>query len=239
MPFVEVPIEVVDNAVDVASFDAPARVRTGPVRILYAGTIGRGKGLLELLDALVALRAQGVDGWTVLLAGPPNALEHEDADAVAARYRAAGFGSALLGPKAPAELPALMAGADVFVLPSRSEGQPIAVLEAMASGLAIVTSRVGANPDVIRHGIDGLLVDPGDAHSLARALRALIEDADLRARLGTSARRRAEERFDAERLAEALAEVWTSLTRVRPSGGARRRPTATPRGGPVGRPTRA
>lgn len=210
-PHVRAPIQVVDNAVDVTAFAAPARSERRPVRIVYAGTIGRGKGLLDLLEALLALRAWGVDGWSLRVVGAPNELEHEEPHAVADRFLAAGLGGSLVGPRPPEELPALLAEADVFVLPSHSEGQPIAVLEAMASGLAIVATRVGAVPDVIRDGVDGLLVAPRDVDGLARALRAVVEDPELRRRLGWSARRRAIRRFDVDRLSEDLDTVWTSV----------------------------
>jgi glycosyltransferase involved in cell wall biosynthesis len=80
----------------------------------------------------------------------------------------------------------------VFVLPSISEGLPVALLEAMAWGKAIVATRVGGVPEVIDDGVEGVIVAPGDPASLAAALRRLLEDPELRRRLGRAARLRAE-----------------------------------------------
>jgi len=80
----------------------------------------------------------------------------------------------------------------IFVMPSRSEGMPVALLEAMAHGLAIVATRVGGIPEVVDHGVDALLVEPRDSAALALALRELLADPELRNRLGRAARARAE-----------------------------------------------
>jgi len=94
---------------------------------------------------------------------------------------------------------------DIFVLPSTSEGLPMALLEAMAHGLAIVATDMGGVPDVLSHGADALLVPPGDPDSLASAIRTLVDHPEKRGQLGDAARLRAEElgedrvaaRFDA------------------------------------------
>jgi glycosyltransferase involved in cell wall biosynthesis len=80
-------------------------------------------------------------------------------------------------------LPAL----DVFALPSRTEGLSIALLEACATGLAVVATAVGGNPEIIRHGETGLLIPADDAASLRDALMSLLDSADLRARMGSNA----------------------------------------------------
>jgi len=96
--------------------------------------------------------------------------------------------------------------ADVFVLSSRSEGMPNAMLEAMANGRAVVASEVGGVPDIVTDGEDGLLVAPGAPEPLADAACRLLEDRALRARMGAAARARA------ERLT--LDEVWGRLDAV-------------------------
>jgi glycosyltransferase involved in cell wall biosynthesis len=78
--------------------------------------------------------------------------------------------------------------ATIFVLPSYQEGLPMGVLEAMAYGLAVVTTPVGGIGDVIQHGVNGLLVPPGDASELTAALADLMDDAELCRRLGIQAR---------------------------------------------------
>jgi glycosyltransferase involved in cell wall biosynthesis len=87
-----------------------------------------------------------------------------------------------------AELPSIMAAADIFVLSSLTEGFPLAVVEAMACGRAIVATAVGGIPDLLQDGVTGILCPAADAASLARALCRLIEHAEERTRLGRAAR---------------------------------------------------
>jgi glycosyltransferase involved in cell wall biosynthesis len=86
------------------------------------------------------------------------------------------------------EVANLLPAFDIFVLPSLTEGLSIALLEAAATGLAIVASSVGGNPEIIRDGETGLLVPPADARALEAALLRLLGDAPLRAGLGQAAR---------------------------------------------------
>jgi glycosyltransferase involved in cell wall biosynthesis len=85
------------------------------------------------------------------------------------------------------ELPAIMQDTNIFVLPSITEGLPLALIEAMAWGRPIVATRVGGIPDAVTDGATGLLVPPGDPPALARALASLVEDAGRRAELGRAA----------------------------------------------------
>jgi len=89
---------------------------------------------------------------------------------------------------ARSDIPACLAGSDVFVLPSRSEGQPLALMEAMASGLPCIASAVGGIPETVTHEVDGLLFDREDAGQLTDRLKRMLSNADLRQRLGTAAR---------------------------------------------------
>jgi glycosyltransferase involved in cell wall biosynthesis len=85
------------------------------------------------------------------------------------------------------EMPGLMASADVFVLPSMSEGKPMVVLEAMATGIPVVGSRVGGIMDVIEDGNNGLLVEPKDVEGLSEAIIRILSDKKLRKRLSDGA----------------------------------------------------
>ncbi len=96
--------------------------------------------------------------------------------------------------------------ADGFVLPSLHEALGVAYMEAMACELPVVGSRTGGVPELIEDGADGLLVPPGDAAALADAMRAVMSDGDLRARMGTAARQKVVARFGASRSADALAD---------------------------------
>lgn len=101
------------------------------------------------------------------------------------------------------DVPRLVAALDVFVMSSRWEGLPIALLEAMASAKAVLCTRVGGIPDVVIDGDNGVLVNGGDVAHFAQRLDALLQDADLRQRLGHRARETVIARFDVSRTATA------------------------------------
>jgi glycosyltransferase involved in cell wall biosynthesis len=92
--------------------------------------------------------------------------------------------------------------ADVFALPSYVEGLPIAILEAMALGLPVISTRINAIPEAIEHMKTGVLIEPGQPGSLAQEVLRLAADEELRSELGKSARRLALEKFDESRVAE-------------------------------------
>lgn len=103
-----------------------------------------------------------------------------------------------------------LAAADVFVLSSRWEGNPLGVMEAMASGLPIVATRVGGLPELVDSGKQGLLVEP-EVPALARAMRRLLERRDLRLSLADAAKQRAHNEFGIERMVRAYDEFYNKL----------------------------
>lgn len=94
------------------------------------------------------------------------------------------------------DVPDLMAAADIFVLPSRFEGLPMSVIEAMLTGLPVVATNVRGPAEQVVPEVTGLLVPPGNASALAAALARLVADQALRARIGAAGRERAVERYD-------------------------------------------
>ncbi len=94
------------------------------------------------------------------------------------------------------DVPELLARAALFVLPSRTEGISLTLLEAMARGLPVVATRVGGNPEVVAEGETGLLVAPADPHQLAVAMLALLRDPHRRECMGRGGRRRVEAHFE-------------------------------------------
>jgi glycosyltransferase involved in cell wall biosynthesis len=100
---------------------------------------------------------------------------------------------------------------DVFVLPSREEAMPVALLEAMSQGCAAVGSNVGGIPEVIQHDVSGVLIPSGDEGALSAALLRLASDPALRARYGRLARLRVEERFSLTAMMESYAELYRGL----------------------------
>ena len=149
-------VGVVDNAIDVGAA-LPARPAEEPAVLLYVGTLTRRKGVLDLVAALDLLAQRGC-APIVQVAGGSNEVGEAEADELRQALRTCRLPVELLGSLDARQVAERLAGASVFVLPSHWEGQPIAILEAMAAGLPVVSTTVGATPDVVRDGVDGLLV---------------------------------------------------------------------------------
>ncbi len=109
----------------------------------------------------------------------------------------------------------LLAICDVFVLPSLSEGMPLALLEAMAAGVPVVATRVGGVSEVMEDGKTGLLVPPGDSHALAESIVTLLDNRTLAREIGESARNVVASRFSLTGALEAYQEIYTELIRRR------------------------
>ena len=100
---------------------------------------------------------------------------------------------------------------DTFLLPSVNEGTPVSAIESLASGTPVVANRVGGVPDVVRDGVDGFLVEPGDAEAAAERLATLAADPGLRAKLGESGRQRVLARYSVSRLVDDVDRLYRSL----------------------------
>jgi len=173
------------------------------VRVLFVGWIVEGKGVRELLAA-----ARNLPEVRFTLVGPqqPDFLESVREGLEAQRHHVE-----LLGPRPREQVLALYREADIFVLPTWREGFPLVVLEAMAAGLPVVATPVGAIPDVLRDGVEGHLVRPRDPAALEAAIRRLVEDPGARRALGQRARKRVEEAYSADSVVRCLEEVYAEL----------------------------
>ena len=109
------------------------------------------------------------------------------------------------------DVPRMMRSFDLFVLPSLAEGISNTILEAMASGLPVLATDVGGNPELIEPGVTGSLVPRNDADSMARAMHAYVESAELCRRQGSNARRTLERRFGMQAMAGAYMAVYDSM----------------------------
>jgi glycosyltransferase involved in cell wall biosynthesis len=124
------------------------------------------------------------------------------------------------------DVPAILASADAFVLPSRSEAFPNSAIEAMAAGLPVIASEVGGLIDLIDHGRTGLLVPPGDSDAFAAALHSLIADAARASALGRAARADVQQRYSFERMVASFEHLYLSGLRRRVSESSPRMETA-------------
>ena len=109
------------------------------------------------------------------------------------------------------DVPKLLQAVDVFALTSVSEAASLTVLEAMATSLPVVVTNVGGNPEMVRHEVEGLLVERGDADACATALHRLLDDPSLARRLGDAGRRRVEERYRLEQTVENYHQLYRRL----------------------------
>lgn len=184
----------------------PQRAAEGPCRILFLGLMVPAKGVPELIAALAELAAEP-SAWQAVLAG--------NGEVERFRQEAAQAGLAgqveMPGWVDLAQAQALLAQATIFVLPSHVENLPVSVLEAASHGLPIIATPVGAVPDFFRDGENALLVPPADAPALAAALRRLLQDPALRARLGAAARATFLEHFSIAAQREVLAALYLKV----------------------------
>jgi glycosyltransferase involved in cell wall biosynthesis len=178
----------------------------GPLRLLVVARHEPPKDHATLVRALARITALP---WTCRLVGSGDGIEATRADVVAhglaERVEVVGPSSDVAGE---------MARASVLVLPSRSESFPLCVLEAMRAGLPVVASDVGGVGEAVVDGSTGLLVPPGDADALARALRTLVVDPALRSELGARARRSYVTRFGLDAMLDALEATYAGLCGV-------------------------
>ncbi len=220
-------VTVIENGVDTERFRVrrsrrPFRIRLGlPARGRWIGSVGRldpVKGYPVLVRAFARLRPLRPDLRLVIVGEGPAREPLLDL----ARDLGGGDRVILPGPReAPEEVyPAF----DVFALPSRSEGLSNTLLEAGASGLPLVATRVGGNLRVVEEGVTGRLVPAGDAEALAAALGEILDHPPLRRRMGRAARLRTEEHFGLPRMIRAYDSLYRDVLSARP--GSRRLPGA-------------
>ena len=202
----------IPNGVDLVRFapvtdltTAQTRVGLGPETVLFLGRLDPQKGLDVALAAWARVVARRPTAQLVLAGdGPARRMLETQVGTV-------GLGASVRFLGARPDPEALLGASQVFLLPSRSEGLSNALLEAMATGLACVASRIGGNSDVLEHGVTGLLIPTGDPGALADALDALLDDASLRSRLGTAARAVALDQYGMDRVIQQYADLYAGL----------------------------
>lgn len=234
---------VVPNGIDLGGYRPPQSpqererlrntlgIRPTENVIICVGDALLRKGWIELLDALGGL-PESVEPIRLLavvgLTGAELDLPAE------ASQRAPRIRLSLLRGLPPERLACVYRATDVFCLLSHWEGLSNAVLEAMASGLPVVTSDVAGHPEVITHGVDGFLV-PAKAAALARpVLLSLLRSSAMRAAVGSAARRRAESVGDPGKAGKRLASLLDGVLRGSPDGPLLNASPYAPEKGPIG-----
>lgn len=193
----------VHNGIEPASNVQPVRLADGPI-VLEVARLAEVKGQRTLLEALPQVDATAVFvGRDLEQGGAYERLLQAEAErlGVADRVVFAGYRD---------DVPALLAGCDVFCLPSSAEGLPLVVLEAMVQGKPVVATSVGGTPELVVDGETGLLVTPGDAEALSDALAQLLDDPE-RARLaGEAGKTRVERDFSLASSSERVLSLYAT-----------------------------
>ncbi|MDO5102170.1 MAG: glycosyltransferase [Lautropia sp.] len=177
----------------------------GSILLLFVGRLVEHKNLPRLLMAFARLLDSRPAARLLLAGGGP--LEQP----LQQQIQALGLGgkAILLGERD--DVPTLMAAADIVVLPSLREGLSNVILEAMALGRPVIGTRVGGTPEIIEDGMNGLLVEATDVPALSEAMQRLIDDAELRQRIGMAGQQRVSEHYSPEAMVEAM---WREYERV-------------------------
>lgn len=197
---------VVRCGIDLPSWPYRApRSAEPPLNLLAVGRLSREKGFALLIEAVAQLRAEGVPLHLRLVGDGPlrsdlEAASHDIRDCVT-----------LTGELSPSAVRVELVRADIFCLPSFSEGLPVSIMEAMAAGVPVVTTWVAGIPELAENGVTALTVPPARADRLADALRAFAGDPALRHRLAEAARHRVEEYHDQRKNGEQMASLLRSF----------------------------
>lgn len=210
-------VVVVRNGLDLSAFDAARHAPTSPPVVIAVARLAEKKGLDTLLRACGLLAGRGVSFRVEIVGDGPlrGTLE-----ALAAQCGIIGR-VAFLGPLGERQVADALAGATVFALPCRQtpagpDGLPVAITEALAMGVPVVTTPVAGIPEAVQDDVSGLLVPWEDPERLAAAIERLLEDPDARQRLAVGGRARAEE-FDIRVSASRLRRLFTGSGRPAPS----------------------
>jgi glycosyltransferase involved in cell wall biosynthesis len=217
-------VVVVYNGVDTEFFKPTLGVEEtrkkydleGKFTVLFVGHLSKIKGVEYLVKAAdIIINELGYKDTLFLLVGPLTfgTLEKPiDMEEMHSYIRQHQLESNLIltGALPLEEVKRLYVASDIFVLPSLAEGDPLVVVEAMASGKPIIGTKVGGIPHKVRDGWNGFLIDPADERQLADKIKYLIGHPEEREKMGTNSRQYAEEEFDWRKVAERLSLVYQS-----------------------------
>lgn len=203
---------VIPNAVDLKDFPERSgkEIESEVVQLGYIGRLAHNKGVFEAIEALDILRKAGVDGIALTIAGSGPA--EADLRGLVKKLGLEShviFAGALFGEQKKR----FWEQVDIFVFPTfHREGLPYTVLESLASGTPLVTTRMGGIRDVIADGIQGFFVEPHDAGGVAAALQTMINDKERMAIMSAACLARAKEFYGIDRLACQFSKLYTTLT---------------------------
>jgi glycosyltransferase involved in cell wall biosynthesis len=208
------PVVLCPNGIEVVQYANCARMAGGAaadLKLVYVGRLAAEKGLFEVLEGLSLARRRGVRARIALAgSGPDEARLRRYAE-----QSGLAADTAFVGPVHGDDKIRLLAASDVLVLASHAEGLPYALLEGMAAGNAVITTRVGAIPDVVSEGVHGLFVPPRDPQAIAGAIAALARDRAVLERMRNACRLRIAGGYSLERLAGRFKNLYAEICAAR------------------------
>jgi len=204
-------LEFIPNGIDLDQFPLTSgkQYDSGMFRLLFIGRLHPDKGVLEAVEAIRILRDERISNdvcLTIVGSGPAEQTIQE-----AIRKHRLEDRVRLVGPVYGPEKVKLFVDADVVVFPTYHEGLPYVLLESLASGTPVVTTKVGGIPDIVQEGVHALFVKPHDALGLAKAISSLISDLDRLERMSANCVRRAREQYGVKRVAQQFASLYKAV----------------------------
>lgn len=191
---------------------AARRALNLPAKGFVAGVLGRldrQKGQMEFLEAIAAIRSKVPNG-TFLIAGDETKDDPGMREILLARARELGVADRVRFLPPTDDVPSFLAALDVFLMPSYSETYGLVLIEAMAMGLPVISTNSGGVPELVRNGVDGLIVEPKNVAQLAEAIVMLARQPALRRRMGASGRKRFLQTFREDQCIDRMVELIQS-----------------------------
>jgi len=202
LPAVANKIRVLPNATPSVARSQVQMPRSEEINITCLGLLGERKGTSVLLEALNKIDIQ--QSWKATIAGNGEVAKYQAESERLGIANRVSFPGWISGE----DVEKLLASTDIYVLPSFAENLPMSILEAFAHGVPVIATPVGAVPEVVEDGVNGLIVPAGDAILLSNAIGRLVEAPDLRAKMGALAREKHARAFDIRPYVFRLSEIW-------------------------------
>ncbi len=198
--------KVVRNAIAIPDQCTPRINSKRPLRLAFLGRIIERKGLFDLIEVIAGMKSQGIDVYLEI--GGDG-----DVDNLNRMIQGLGLSNQVkyLGWIGTKDKERLFGRVDAYVLPSYAEGMPMSVLEAMAYGLPVVSTKVGGVPDLVCDEKTGFLIVPGDKVSLSKSIKRLVMEPDLIRRFGEKGREKAIECHQLESMMKRLMQLYQDL----------------------------
>ena len=208
-------VTILRNAVDISRFKPSKNIEMrqiykiddNDILILFIGHLESFKGIFELMDAFKKIRINH-DNCKLMIVGEGH--EEQKVKNVVSKLDLDDY-IIFTGKVSPETIQNFYQMADIFTLPSYTEGLPLVVVEAMACGLPVVVSTVGGIPELVKDGINGFLVPPKDRFSLTKKLEILVDNEELRQKFGLKALETVDDEFNIEKKVEKMIEIYKEL----------------------------